>query len=169
MVGILIVIDTIKLHGSLSILPNSWTGTHPLTCCQGSLNLRTTSGGEASRSKHFTFHLFIFEFIMSQFTFSSSAIESISDVQDGKVTITFNGGRDYTYGVQDVEMFVSQLSAVIANQQSVGRFVNNAIKSEQLVAAWCYNTGEEAIPPLSTINHKESWNFSTQKTSPSLI
>ena len=106
---------------------------------------------------------------MSQFTFSSSAIENISDVQDGKVTITFNGGRDYTYGVQDVEMFVSQLSAVIANQQSVGRFVNNAIKSEQLVAAWCYNTGEEAIPPLSTINHKESWNFSTQKTSPSLI
>jgi len=110
-------------------------GYAPLTCCQGSLNLRTTSGGEASRSKHFTFHLFIFEFIMSQFTFSSSAIESISDVQDGKVTITFNGGRDYTYGVQDVEMFVSQLSAVIANQQSVGRFVNNAIKSEQLVAA----------------------------------
>jgi hypothetical protein len=25
---------------------------------------------------------------------------------------------------------------VIANQQSVGRFVNNAIKTEQLVAAW---------------------------------
>jgi hypothetical protein len=25
---------------------------------------------------------------------------------------------------------------VIAAQQSVGRFVNNAIKSEQLVAAW---------------------------------
>lgn len=71
---------------------------------------------------------------MSQFTFTSSAIENISDVQDGKVTITFNGGRDYTYGVQDVEMFVSQLSAVIANQQSVGRFVNNAIKSEQLLA-----------------------------------
>jgi hypothetical protein len=56
-------------------------------------------------------------------------------VNDGKVTITFNGGREYTYGVQDVEMFVSQLSTVIANQQSVGRFVNNAIKTEQLVAA----------------------------------
>jgi hypothetical protein len=25
---------------------------------------------------------------------------------------------------------------VIAQQQSVGRFVNNAIKTEQLVAAW---------------------------------
>jgi hypothetical protein len=74
----------------------------------------------------------LFEFIM--FNFTSSAIESISDVQDGKVTITFNGGREYTYGVQDVEMFVSQLSTVIAEQQSVGRFVNNAIKTEQLLA-----------------------------------
>jgi hypothetical protein len=71
---------------------------------------------------------------MSQFTFTSSAIENISDVQDGKVTITFNGGRDYTYGVQDVEQFVTQLSSVIAEQQSVGRFVNNAIKTEQLLA-----------------------------------
>jgi hypothetical protein len=69
------------------------------------------------------------------FNFTSSAIENISDVQDGKVTITFNGGRDYTYGVQDVEQFVTQLSAVIAQQQSVGRFVNTAIKTEQLVAA----------------------------------
>lgn len=70
------------------------------------------------------------------FQFTSSAIENISDVQDGKVTITFTGGRDYTYSVQDVEQFISQLSAVIAEQQSVGRFVNNAIKTEQLVAAW---------------------------------
>jgi hypothetical protein len=29
---------------------------------------------------------------------------------------------------------VSQLSTVIAEQQSVGRFVNNAIKTEQLLA-----------------------------------
>ena len=73
------------------------------------------------------------------FNFTSSAIESISDVNDGKVTIIFNGGREYTYGVQDVEQFVSQLSTVIAEQQSVGRFVNTAIKTEQLLAvtaAW---------------------------------
>jgi hypothetical protein len=70
---------------------------------------------------------------MSQFNFTSSAIENISDVQNGQVTITFNGGRDYTYGVQDVEQFVAQLSAVIAEQQSVGRFVNAAIRSDQLV------------------------------------
>ena len=69
------------------------------------------------------------------FNFTSSAIESISDVNDGKVSITFTGGRNYTYSVQDVEQFVSQLSTVIANQQSVGRFVNSAIRSEQLLAA----------------------------------
>jgi len=66
------------------------------------------------------------------FNFQSSAIENISEVQDGKVTITFNGGRDYTYGVQDVEQFVTQLSNVIANSESVGRFINTAIRSEQL-------------------------------------
>jgi hypothetical protein len=76
-----------------------------------------------------------FEFIMSQFNFTSSAIENISDVENGQVTITFNGGRDYTYGVQDVEQFVAQLSAVIADPEgSVGRFVNTAIRNDQLVA-----------------------------------
>ena len=66
------------------------------------------------------------------FQFQSSAIENISDVQDGKVTITFNGGRDYTYGVQDVEQFTAQLTDVIAKSESVGRFINTAIRSEQL-------------------------------------
>jgi hypothetical protein len=75
----------------------------------------------------------LFELIMSQFNFTSSAIENISNVENGQVTITFNGGREYTYGVQDVEQFVAQLSAVIAEQQSVGRFVNAAIRSDQLV------------------------------------
>jgi len=71
-------------------------------------------------------------FLIIMFNFQSSAIENISEVQDGKVTITFNGGRDYTYGVQDVEQFVTQLSNVIANSESVGRFINTAIRSEQL-------------------------------------
>lgn len=67
------------------------------------------------------------------FQFTSSAIESISDVQDGKVTITFAGGRDYTYSVRDVEQFTSALSQVIAESGSVGRFVNQALRSEDLV------------------------------------
>lgn len=67
------------------------------------------------------------------FNFTSSAIESISDVQDGKVTITFTGGRDYTYSVRDVEQFTSALSQVISENGSVGRFVNQALRSDDLV------------------------------------
>lgn len=66
------------------------------------------------------------------FKFQSSAIENISDVQDEQVTITFIGGREYTYKVADSANFVSQLNTVIAEQNSVGSFVNSAIRSEQL-------------------------------------
>ena len=69
----------------------------------------------------------------SSFKFESSAIENISDVEDGKVIITFNGGRDYTYAVTDVEKFVSQLTEVITQKDSVGGFVNMAIR-ENLMA-----------------------------------
>lgn len=62
------------------------------------------------------------------FKFESSAIENISDVEDGKVIITFIGGRDYTYAVTDVEKFVSQLTEVITQKDSVGGFVNMAIR-----------------------------------------
>jgi hypothetical protein len=66
------------------------------------------------------------------FQFQSSAIENISEVQDGKVTITFNGGRDYTYAVNDPAEFIADLNLVIENEDSVGKFVNLAIRGEQL-------------------------------------
>ena len=72
------------------------------------------------------------------FKFTSSAIESITDAdqirKDEKVTITWNGGREYTYGVKDVEQFVSSLSTVISEQKSVGQFVNLAIRNQDLVS-----------------------------------
>ena len=68
------------------------------------------------------------------FKFQSSAIENITEVQDGQVTITFVGGRDYTYKVTDPSTFVSDLNTVIKEDESVGRFVNQAIRSEQLMA-----------------------------------
>jgi len=89
------------------------------------------AGDEASRSKHFTQTLYHFNFIMS-FQFQSSAIDSISDVQNGEVTITFNGGRDYTYTVADPANFVSDLQLVIENEDSVGKFINLAIRGDQL-------------------------------------
>lgn len=67
------------------------------------------------------------------FNFQSSAIDNISDVQDGQVTVTFVGGRDYTYNVADPDTFVSDLEMVIENEDSVGKFINLAIRGEQLV------------------------------------
>ena len=69
------------------------------------------------------------------FKFQSSAIENISDVQNEQVTITFNGGRDYTYKVADPANFVSDLQLVIDNEDSVGKFINLAIRGEQLTQA----------------------------------
>jgi hypothetical protein len=68
------------------------------------------------------------------FKFQSSAIDNISEVQNGQVTITFNGGRDYTYSVNDPAEFVADLNMVIENEDSVGKFINLAIRSDQLTA-----------------------------------
>ena len=67
-----------------------------------------------------------------QFAISgSSAIENIS-VADNTATVTFSGGRDYDYTVNDVATFVSALSNVIESKASVGQFVNSAIRNETL-------------------------------------
>lgn len=91
----------------------------------------TSSGGEASRSKNFTLNPLLF---LIMFKFQSSAIDNISDVQDGQVVVTFNGGRDYTYEVPDPANFVSDLQLVIDNEDSVGKFINLSIRGEALKA-----------------------------------
>jgi hypothetical protein len=91
----------------------------------------TSSGGEASRLKNFTLNPLLF---LIMFKFQSSAIENISDVEDGKVIITFTGGRDYTYAVPDPSNFVSDLQLVIDHEDSVGKFINLSIRGEALKA-----------------------------------
>ena len=61
----------------------------------------------------------------------SSAVENIS-VADNIATVTFTGGRSYDYTVNDVTAFVTALGDVMTKQDSIGRFVNNAIKTETL-------------------------------------
>ena len=51
------------------------------------------------------------------------------------MTVTFNGGRDYIYSVTDPANFVSDLQLVIDNEDSVGKFINLAIRGEQLTQA----------------------------------
>ena len=62
----------------------------------------------------------------------SSAIEALS-IDDNTATVTFTGGRAYEYTVNDVTAFVTALNGVMSQQGSVGRFVNNSIKSETLL------------------------------------
>ena len=62
----------------------------------------------------------------------SSAIENIS-VADNTATVTFSGGRNYDYTLNDVASFVSALSDVIEGGKSVGQFINTAIRNETLL------------------------------------
>jgi hypothetical protein len=62
---------------------------------------------------------------------NSTAIENIA-LEDNTATLTFTGGRAYDYTVTDVTNFVTSLSKVIEAGESVGKFVNIAIKNETL-------------------------------------
>lgn len=70
---------------------------------------------------------------LSELQFNSSAIQSISEQEDDKVSITFVGGREYTYTVADIQQFAADLSEVVSAQKSVGKFVNTSIKNKDLL------------------------------------
>jgi hypothetical protein len=59
---------------------------------------------------------------------NSTAIESISDLIDNKVTIKWKNGNSYTYTVLNPESFLKDLSDV----KSVGSFVNRKIQENAL-------------------------------------
>jgi len=66
---------------------------------------------------------------MQNFQFSgSSAIadNGITMSDDSQVTVTYNGGRDYTYMVGNPEFFVAALNQTIEESGSVGQFINKA-------------------------------------------
>lgn len=60
----------------------------------------------------------------------STAIDAIQ-VQGTDVSITYKGsGKTYNYVATDAN-FVNSLQDVIENNQSIGRFVNKAIREDQ--------------------------------------
>ena len=58
--------------------------------------------------------------------FTSSAIEALSTNDDGQVLVTFTGGRQYTYSVENMTAFASAFNAAL----SKGRYVNQEIRAE---------------------------------------
>ena len=68
------------------------------------------------------------------FNFTSSAIDSISTEGDN-INITFAGGREYSYTTEDVSKFTADLTNVITNEESVGKFVNSMMKQNVLQTA----------------------------------
>lgn len=66
------------------------------------------------------------------FNVNSSAVKGLRTEGD-QVFITYPNGKEYTYNASDIAAFTNSVSAAIAAQQSVGRLVNRAIQSEQLV------------------------------------
>lgn len=66
--------------------------------------------------------------------FTSSVITAISDVVNNEVTIEFNG-KPYTYSVSDVNAWENDLKDVIEEGESVGSFVNKALRANVLQLA----------------------------------
>lgn len=66
--------------------------------------------------------------------FTSSVITKISDVVNNQVTIEYKG-RPYTYVVNDVDAWQNDLNDVIEEGESVGSFVNRAVRSDLLQLA----------------------------------
>ena len=59
--------------------------------------------------------------------FNSTALDSVA-LDGDRVTVTFNGGRAYTYTVADVQRFALGFNAA----ESKGKFMNQQIQSETL-------------------------------------
>jgi len=64
---------------------------------------------------------------------ASSAINNIAFAND-KVTVTFVGDRSYDYACYDVDGFKNDLNDVITEGESVGKFINRAIRAQLLQA-----------------------------------
>ena len=96
---------------------------------------------------------------MKQFTFTSSAIDNLS-MEGDQVSVTFHGGREYTYKAVDPITFETALNGEIADPEgSVGRLVNQLIRSEDLVTVWQVAQGVLCYGKIPAILNK-----STNKT-----
>ena len=75
-------------------------------------------------------------------TITSTAIESIKEgAKADQVEVTFTGGKSYTYGVNDLTAFATEVTRLVNAQESVGRYVNKSIRSGLLTSVQVYYMG----------------------------
>jgi hypothetical protein len=65
---------------------------------------------------------------------SSSAIKNIGFGSDDQVNVTFTNDRQYLYNCKDLDGFKNDLYNVVEEGESVGKFINRAIRAELLQA-----------------------------------
>lgn len=64
---------------------------------------------------------------------NSSAINNIEFGSDGQVLITYSSSdKNYEYKANDLDAFQNDLNDVIEEGESVGQFVNRAIRAQVL-------------------------------------
>jgi hypothetical protein len=69
---------------------------------------------------------------MAYQSLTSTAIQNISDINNGEVIITWKTGSSYTYRVADSASFSEELTFVVENQKSIGGFINRLIQEQKL-------------------------------------
>lgn len=67
-----------------------------------------------------------------QYNVQSSAVKGLR-TEGNQVFVTFPNGIEYTYDAIDADAFATSVSEAIVNQESIGRLVNLAIQSKELV------------------------------------
>jgi len=68
-------------------------------------------------------------------TITSTAIESINaGAKADQVEVTFTGGKSYTYGVNDLTAFATEVTRLVNAKESIGSYVNKSIRSGLLTS-----------------------------------
>ena len=65
---------------------------------------------------------------------TSSAIKNIGFGSDNQVSVTFTNDRQYLYNCKDLDGFKNDLYNVVEEGESVGKFINQALRAQLLQA-----------------------------------
>jgi hypothetical protein len=59
---------------------------------------------------------------------NSTAINSISKIENARVSVTWNSGKTYTYELANPKKFFLDLDSTVTSKGSIGQFINFQIQ-----------------------------------------